>query len=203
MANLARVALLASWFFSAAATASAGNIQIALISDSTLEGESGSSELDGDGMSISARISPFENGVTFYADYFDREYEEILDTKQTRLGIGWSGDAERLAYWLNANFEQIKYDIGDADGFGLHGGLSFVLLERLKIYGELGGYSVEGDGADITAEEYAIGLAFQANSELSLFVDMRSQSLDFEYGDGSPDEELSIDDIRIGIGIDF
>lgn len=189
--------------FSAAASAASGSLQLGVIADSKLEDENYGFEADGDGFSVNASVSPADTGLMFFVGYLGREYEDILDVKQTRLGAGWSGVNDRLGFWAGINYEKLADNSSDANGLGFRGGLSLAVAERLTVYGELGSYVLSGDGADVTGGEFSIGLAFEATTEVALFADVRAQALEFEYDSGDPNDEFSIVDLRVGVGFFF
>ncbi len=189
--------------FSSVVSAASGSLQLGVIADSKLEDDNYGGEADGDGFSINASVTPNDTGLLLFAGYIDREYENVLDVKQTRLGGGWSGVNDRLGFWAGVNFERLSDDVSDADGIGFRGGLSLAIAEQLTVYGELGSYVLSGDGADITGGEFAIGLAINATEQISIFADVRAQALEFEYDLGGPNDEYSIVDLRLGMGFFF
>lgn len=203
MGKFVLVLIIGTFGLPSGAMAATGSFQFGFIADSQLEVDGVSGEADGDGISINGSIMPSDSGLLFFASHLAREYEDVLDINQTRLGVGWSGGRDNLGFWVGANYEQLEVDDSDADGIGLRGGLSYAFNDVFGMYGEIGSYAVSEESTDISGGEFSIGLAFIVAPNISIFADIRAQVLEVEDDVFGVDDEFTMTDLRLGVGYFF
>lgn len=195
--------LAALFAASSSAFAASGSVQFGFIADTALDFESTSQDADGDGLSINLSLKPTDGPILIYATHLSREYENVLELDQTRIGVGASGSNNKLGYWLGLNYEILEVGSADGDGLGVRGGLSFAFNDKFSLYGEVGSVFVSDEYTEVSGGEFSVGLAFGVTPQVSLFTDIRSQVLDVEDTFAGGSEEITLTDFRLGVGVFF
>lgn len=154
----------------------------------------GSGDDDGDGFGIRGLI-PASESLAITGEYQSTSYDDSgIDMDQLRFGIGLTGPTTSGVY---LEYISSTIDDADADGFGVHGRLSTPASQPVGVYGQIGYVALEDDFETNSGIEFSVGLAFQVNDAMGIFVDLRKTSLEGE------DSEIEIDftDFRAGLRI--
>jgi len=191
------VLLCAAPFATMAAATSTGHLDV-YYNDSNADG--GGSDLDGDGFGIRG-AGLISDAAAVYGEYQKNEYDDSgnLEIQQIRAGLAYLFSKSRdLELYGKAEFinYQAEDDLGDDDdnGWGLHGGIAFLPLPALRVFGELGYLDV----GDLDGPEYNVGASYTFTSQFSAVANYRVSDLENE---DSGDVELS--DLQLGVRFSF
>lgn len=157
---------------------------------------------EGDGGGIKAQLDL--GGVFLTGEYQSVDYDDTeIELDQLRLGIALGpGAGNGGGFYGGAEFVRFAFDYpgipesdeDDQDGFGGHIGYAIPLTDLVRLYGQAGYVKLD----DIDGPEFLAGIAVELLPNLGLFADYRAT--DFEDDD---DNELSFDDVRLGVRFTF
>lgn len=174
------------------------------IPDSTLTVEAANSEIesdDGDGFGVKLAGMVGEN--FFLAGEYqstDNEFGNATVTVETtRLGLGFHFGLPvyLLGEYVNneASGELANFGgAGDEDGYGIHAGIKFDIIDMLTIDAR-GGYLDVGDS---DGYEYVVGLGLNLDRHFGLFADYRVSELERD-----DDVTGKVEDVRAGFRFRF
>lgn len=199
--------LSAALLFALPLAVAANNLVLGYIVDTTLETDDGLNQvdIDGDGFSI-AFDADLGSSVYAYGEYTDRSFDEggfELDISQTRLGLGLFQGIEGNdgRFYFGAGLERAEISAfgssGSESGFGARAGVLLVGASRAEFQSEIIYLSID----DTEGFEFLARLAMPFGETVSGFVDYRR--VDVEDDSGGSDDELTIDDIRVGVKLGF
>lgn len=193
--------LIGSSVFAAGAAHAEGQkgvLDIYYIPDSEFEVPGGSDDGDGFGLRGWGMVS---EKVFLHGEFQSTETDDAgLETDQLRLGGGVVLPLSDQV-WFIGSLEYIDLELsipgfgsGDTDGYGAHAGLALQATPQLGFYGSLG--LVELDDSD--GIEFTLEARYNFTESVSGFIDYRSTD---QEGDGG--DEITITDLRLGIGFHF
>lgn len=161
----------------------------------------GSADDDGDGFGAKV-FAPLGQAQKFFiaGEYQSVSYDESdLDLDQMRVGAGLQSSLQTGALAVYGEYASLDLDDAEADGFGVHGRLSFPLVETVRLFGQLGYLMLEDDSdAELEGLEWSIGASVDFNRNFGGFVDYRQTSLEDD-----DDIEYDFSDLRLGVSIRF
>lgn len=202
-----RLAALGGMLFAAPLAAWAGPmsyIDAYYIPDSTLTFEGPNAEVesdDGDGFGV--KLAGMVGESVFIAGEYqstDNEFGNVTATVETsRIGAGFhfGFPIYLLGEYVN---NELSGEIGnfgasgDEDGFGVHAGIKFDILDMLTLDAR-GGYLDVGDS---DGYEYVVGLGLNLDRHFGLFADYRVSELENEN-----DVTGKVEDVRAGLRFRF
>lgn len=179
-----------------------GHIDVFYVPSSVLTVKSGSTVTDEDGKAFGARgLYRFGSWIAASGEFETIDYKDAdIGIDEARLSVGAMADNDSGGTaGLFLEYAQLKSDeIGDADGFGVHGQFSARPGESLHLYFDFGYLQLQGDAEDLTGTEFMLGALYRVGA-FGVFADLRRSQL---KGDDS-EIRTSIADVRAGIRMTF
>lgn len=195
-------ALLAAAPFTTMAAAKSGGHVDVYYNDAELEATVpgvGSGDDDGDGFGIRG-AARFSEQAFVYGEYQKNEYDDSdLEIQLIRAGLGFLFSADRnMELYAKGELVNVDSDAGgesdDETGFGVHGGIAFLPMPALRLFGEIGYIDID----DASGPEYTIGAAYSFTEQLAVVADYRVTDLEDEN-----DVELELSDLQLGVRFNF
>lgn len=159
----------------------------------------GTGDDDGDGFGIRG-AGKFSDQAFVYGEYQKNEYDDSnFEIQFLRAGLGYifsqSGTVEVYgkAEVLNVDIDD-GVDSDDETGFGVHGGIAFLPMPELRLFGEIGYIDVK----DTDGIEYTLGAIYSVSSQFGVFVDYRLTDVEDE-----DNVELELSDLQLGVRFNF
>jgi len=183
------VLLCAAPFATMAAATSTGHLDV-YYNDAEAE------DVDGDGYGIRGAALVSDQAIV-YGEYQENEYDGPGDreVQQIRAGLGYLfSKSKDLELYGKAEFINVDFGDEDDNGWGLHGGIAFLPMPALRLFGELGYIDV----GDADGPEYNVGASYAFTSQFSAVANYRVSDLE---DDGGADFELS--DLQLGVRFSF
>ena len=189
--------LSAAPFATMAATAkSVGNLDI-YYTDAEVEVTGGDDDGDGFGVRGAGKIS---DQAFVFGEYQKNEYDDSnLELQQIRAGLGYLfSTSDTLDLYGKASFLNFDAEAGgsseDDNGWGVHGGVSFVVTPAIRLFAEIGYLDV----GDSDGPEYNFGGNFMFTEQVGLTANYRISDFDVDGGG-----ELKLNDLQVGVRFNF
>ncbi len=181
-----------------------GHIDGYYIPSATIEIDDGGPDIDGDGFGVKGMI-PLGMTRSFFltGEYQSNSYDDPdIDLDQLRLGGGWQTPLATGSLGVYGEYINIDLDGSEADGFGVHGRLSFPVAPMVNIYGQVGYVQVEDDdNAEFGGMEFLVGASVDFTPNIGAFIDFRQTNLDAD--DDSFAADMTLQDVRLGVRVLF